>query len=370
MGVSAAFAFIYRIIDGSMILKKTYNHFAYLCLIFSIFLLISCNDPAGNDYQNYDPIILAKDNNTLIWTDVAEHYILEIADDDAFTNPKIITVDDASYEITHEGSHYYRVCVSTNASDQEWSNIIHYSCTPWEIVGLDYVSIPAGSYLMGDVEFGTIIERPAHQVSVSAFEMGVMEITQERYQSITGINPSYFMGEDLPVQGVSWYDAASFCNQLSEKAGLTPCYDENTFECNYSSNGFRLPTEAEWEYACKAGSETAYYTGNDESDLDVAGWYSNNSNETPHPVGQKLPNGFGLYDMHGNVWEWCNDWYSEDYYATSPTDDPTGPESGTYKMERSGSWYNGCWGCRSTYRVKHLPSFLHDALGFRVIRRP
>ena len=370
MGVSTDFAYIYRTIDGPMRSEKTYSYIAFLCIILMMSLLVSCNNPAGNDNQDYDPITLTGDRNKLVWTDVADHYVLEIADDNAFTNPTIITVDDAVYEITYEGTHYCRVRVSAHTSEEEWSNVIHLTCTPWEIVGIDCVSIPGGSYLMGNVEGGDLIEHPTHQVTVAAFEMGVTEITQEQYLSITGTSPSFFCGECYPVQSVSWFDAARFCNQLSEKAGLTPCYDESTWECNYSVNGFRLPTEAEWEYACRAGTETAYYSGDDESDLDTVGWYKENSGETPHPVGQKAPNGYGLYDMHGNVWEWCNDWYVEDYYATSPTDNPIGPQSGTYKMERGGSWYNGAWGCRTTYRVKHLPSFAHDALGIRVIRRP
>ena len=198
---------------------------------------------------------------------------------------------------------------------------------------ITFNTIPGGSFRMGDIQnFNEYSqEKPVHDVTLSGFEMSIYEITQGQYESIIGSNPSKNtgVGADYPVYYVSWYDAATFCNRLSEQAGYDKCYTESgNWECDFSKNGFRLPTEAEWEYACRAGTDTYFHTGNELSsdgstsaDLDKAGWYwfnLGNSSFTSHIVGAKEPNVFGLYDMHGNMWEWCNDWYGESYYSSSP----------------------------------------------------
>jgi formylglycine-generating enzyme len=182
--------------------------------------------------------------------------------------------------------------------------------------------------------------------------MARTEVTQEQYEAVMGSNPSNFKGPDLPVERVTWYEAVEYCNELSRQEGLDPCYSGSgaSMLCDFTANGYRLPTEAEWEYACRAGTETDFHTGNMthsgssplDPALDRAGWYFGNSGSTTHPVGEKEPNAFGLYDMHGNVWEWCWDWYASDYYASSPAEDPRGPASGSDRVVRGGSWDIRC----------------------------
>ncbi len=253
---------------------------------------------------------------------------------------------------------------------------------PFDIRIFTFVSIHDGSFRMGDIQnYGqNSQEKPVHDVTISSFEMSIYEITQGQYQMVMGSNPSknYKVGENYPVEMVSWYDAVKFCNKLSDAAGLERCHNESSWSCDFSKNGFRLPTEAEWEYACRAGTETKFYTGNNLSsdartstDLDVAGWYDGNSGNKTHSVGGKEPNSFGLYDMHGNVWEWCNDWYGDNYYSSSPSINPTGPSFyGLYRVIRGGGWGSYAGYCRSAYRDRNGPAYTSYRMGFRVVRRP
>jgi len=244
------------------------------------------------------------------------------------------------------------------------------SIEPSKIAGIRLVSIPGGSFVMGD-EDGEEDERPARRVTLDAFEMSATEITQGQYESVMGENPSHFTGScDLPVEKVTWFDAISFCNALSMRAGLDPCYDVESGACDFSKNGFRLPTEAEWEYACRAGSTTEYYTGSTERDLALAGWYGyegGNSDNRTHPVAEKKPNAWGLYDMHGNVLEWTNDWYGD--YDPGATTNPTGNDRGFYKALRGGSWFSEASYCRSAFRINDRPDRNAYFTGFRIVRR-
>ncbi|MBA7591777.1 hypothetical protein ES708_33940 [subsurface metagenome] len=168
---------------------------------------------------------------------------------------------------------------------------------------------------------------------------------------------------NIPVEQVSWQDAVKFCNKLSDTAGFDRCYNESTWECDFSKNGFRLPTEAEWEYACRAGTETMFYTGNTEDDLHRAGWRpENTSTPDTHEVGIKEPNVWGLYDTHGNVAEWCNDYYG--LYNSSNQTNPIGRKSGNV-VYRGGSWFNGPMNSRSAKRRHTRPSSSFLAIGFR-----
>ncbi|MCE5250401.1 formylglycine-generating enzyme family protein [bacterium] len=248
---------------------------------------------------------------------------------------------------------------------------------------ITFVSIPGGTFRMGDVEnYGKYsYEKPVHSVTVSSFEMSIYEVTQGQYQSVMGTIPStsYGVGDNYPVYYVSWYDAVKFCNRLSEQMGYGKCYTESgNWDCDFSKSGFRLPTEAEWEYACRAGTETNFYTGNTISsdgqtstDLERAGWYWYNwgqTNNKSHTVGEKEKNAFGLYDMHGNIWEWCNDWYGA--YTSDNQTNPTGPTSGSYRVGRGGCWGDNAGSCRSADRRWDDPSYTNFYIGFRVVRRP
>ncbi len=173
--------------------------------------------------------------------------------------------------------------------------------------GLIMVNVPPGEFTMGDAA-GNDDEKPPHKVRVDGFLMDAYEVTQESYQRITGKNPSKSKGPDKPVERVSWYKAAVlYCNMRSAREELEPCYDMQTGKCNFNASGYRLPTEAEWEYACRAGRSTKYGFGSSESQLLKHAWSKQNSGNTTHAVGKKTPNDWGLYDMHGNVMEWCHD---------------------------------------------------------------
>lgn len=185
-------------------------------------------------------------------------------------------------------------------------------------IGMEFKPIPAGTFTMGEGD-------TAHQVTLKkSFEMGVFEVTQEQYEKVMGKNPSKFKGANNPVEQVSWNDAVEFCRKLSELR------EENT-----AGHVYRLPTEAEWEYACRSGTSTSYSFGNDKSELGEYAWYKDNSGEKTHPVGKKKPNAWGLYDMHGNVFEWCQDYYGQP--STDPATDPMGPKSGSDRVFRGGA---------------------------------
>jgi formylglycine-generating enzyme required for sulfatase activity len=237
------------------------------------------------------------------------------------------------------------------------------------------VLIPAGEFLMGSPDSdseATSAEKPQHRVRISKpFYLGMYEVTQAEYQRVMGANPSYFsttkVGQDTsqhPVETVAWTDAVEFCRKLSELP-----------EEKAAGRIYRLPTEAEWEYACRAGSATKYGFGDSEIQLGEYAWYGSNSGGATHPVGQKKPNAFGLYDMHGNVWEWCQDWYSDTYYGQfarqTAADDPVGPSSGTNRVLRGGASNNYLpRDLRSANRGRYSPDNRYDNVGCRVVVAP
>ncbi len=222
-------------------------------------------------------------------------------------------------------------------------------------VKLELVLIPAGEFMMGlpdSDKIGFDSEKPQHRVRITKpFYLGKYLVTQEQWKAVTGNNPSYFQGPKNPVETVSWDDCQKFLEKLYAKVG---------------GGKFRLPSEAQWEYACRAGSKTRYWFGDNESKLGDYAWYFANSGSKPHPVGEKKPNAWGLYDMHGNIWEWCQDWYDGGYYANSPTDDPTGPTTGSVRVYRGGHWYGLARDCRSASRDARGPGDHLGILGLRV----
>jgi formylglycine-generating enzyme required for sulfatase activity len=257
----------------------------------------------------------------------------------------------------------------------------------------DFVLIPGGTFIMGSPASEPqrrYNESPQHQVTVSSFYMGKYALTQKEYQTITGTNPSDFKGDKLPVEQVSWYDAVTYCNARSIAEGLEAAYNVNQDRVdpdnsgdidplkwevtwNQSADGYRLLTEAEWEYACRAGTATPFYMGNnittDDANYDGNNPYNGNAKglfrETTLPVGSFTKNSFGLYDMHGNVYEWCWDW-AGDYPGDAQTD-PSGQASGSQRILRGGSWGSSALILRSAFRNYANPSHKNHYFGFRLV---
>ncbi|MDO4568861.1 MAG: SUMF1/EgtB/PvdO family nonheme iron enzyme [Planctomycetia bacterium] len=225
------------------------------------------------------------------------------------------------------------------------------------IKGVEYAFrwCPAGEFMMGEPGYfgnlwGLIGDVKLHRVALSqGFWMLETQVTQRMWESVMGNNPSEFKGANLPVECVSWNDCVNFCENISELSGLK----------------IQLPTEAQWEYACRAGT-TGGYAGK----LGSMGWYDSNSGSRTHEVKTKRPNAWGLYDMHGNVWEWCSDWYGADYYDRSPTSDPKGPPSGSSRVNRGGSWGSNAEDCRSANRGSIAPTDSYYNVGFRLLFVP
>jgi formylglycine-generating enzyme required for sulfatase activity len=220
-------------------------------------------------------------------------------------------------------------------------------------LGMEFIPIPAGSFIMGsgaDDPEALEDEKPAHRVTIGKpFHLGKYEVTQAQWDAVMEENPSRFKGRNNPVEDVSWDEAQEFIRRLNRKEG---------------HGGYRLPTEAEWEYAARAGSTSAYGFGNDAGQLGRYAWYDGNSGKKTHPVGQKEANAWGLHDMHGNVEEWVADWYGD--YSSAPATDPEGPASGSDRVFRGGSWCDAARNCRAAYRLDLTPIFRCVSLGFRL----
>ena len=244
------------------------------------------------------------------------------------------------------------------------------------------VLVEAGSFEMGAAD-GLPDEQPVHTVRITrSFHMGACEVTFDEYDRFC-TDTSRRRADDggrgrgtLPLLNVDWYDAVAYCNWLSEREGLVPCFSGTgkRTECDFLATGYRLPTEAEWEFAARGGRQSRgfMYAGSD--DPDEVAWYEATAGDQPRPVGQQLPNELGLYDMSGNLFEWCWDWYARDYYASSPEADPLGPPAPKttkpwelVRVRRSGSWREKAENVRATFRSYDTASYVGDN-GFRVVR--
>ena len=303
----------------------------------------------------------------------------------------------------------FSACASSagriNPAKPEWSSEL----------APEMVLVPGGSFRMGSENKLDIYARPVHTVSLNGFHISRYQVTQKQYHAVMGYNPSQFQGESLPkgvasggvlpVEMVSWFDVVEFCNKLSELEGLIPVYTianripKNGYpirsaeiSADWSANGYRLPTEAEWEYAAKDANNIGFYftySGSDSPNL-VAWYHRYRTQEIPadtsfdytfwenvgwdkdaemirtYPVGSKQPNRLGIYDMSGNVWEWCWDWFDE--YLDLTEADPKGPPSGVYRVRRGGSSFSDLVGTRVAYRENLLPLYYNSMTGFRVVR--
>ncbi|MBL7784692.1 MAG: SUMF1/EgtB/PvdO family nonheme iron enzyme [Chitinophagales bacterium] len=215
------------------------------------------------------------------------------------------------------------------------------------------VKVEGGAFEMGSTD-GSIEEKPTHEVILNDFYISRYEVTQAQWQTIMGNNPSHFSDcPQCPVENVSWDDIQVFLQKLNK----------------HTNQSYHLPTEAQWEYAARGGNKSKGYKYAGSNDVDIVAWYSDNSGQRTHQVGQKEPNELGLYDMSGNVWEWCSDWYSEDYYKNSPVNNPTGSNNGTDRILRGGGWSNSAEGCRITYRDHDIPTNRNRINGFRLTVR-
>jgi len=247
----------------------------------------------------------------------------------------------------------------------------------------NFIRVEGGTFQMGNTN-GLDPDKPVHTVALKSFNISKYEVTQKEWYEIMGTtirqqrdmvnksSPLYGEGDNYPMYYVNWYEAVEYCNRRSIKEGLTPVYrgSGNNIVCDWNANGYRLPTEAEWEFAAKGGGKeyiTTEYSGSNS--VGAVAWYDGNSNESTHPVGTKAANSLGIYDMSGNVNEWCWDWHGN--YTTGSQIDPRGPVSGTHRVLRGGGWFSSASGnrsVRSTARYGNPPSDRGDSFGFRLVR--
>ena len=276
------------------------------------------------------------------------------------------------------------------ANDPEAQNLqrkIEKLTTTMSIKGMKLRRIPSGRFYMGSHDSDEYLrgnEHPQHKVILSGnLFIGVYPVTQKQFVELMEYNPSVVTdNEECPVEGVSWYSAVEFCNKMSEVESLPPYYEikavrrrtNNSIESArvtiLGGEGYRLPTEAEWEYACRAGSITPWYFGDQVLNVGLYAWFYDNAIQETHPVGQRKPNPWGLYDMHGNVMEWCYDWYSDIYYQQCNEEEinPMGPNTGAAKVLRGGAWQFGAEATRCAYRNSSVPDTVAGVIGFRVCR--
>jgi sulfatase modifying factor 1 len=240
-----------------------------------------------------------------------------------------------------------------------------------------FALVEGGSFNMGTDHPVEAHEGPVHKVSLRSFYLGKTEVTYDDFDRFTSAVKRDSVVTDFPTRRktqpvfmVTWLDAVTYCNWLSEQEKLSKCYVINGESVSYldTAKGYRLPTEAEWEYAARGGDKAHDYNYAGSNDINAVGWYKANSSDGSKPVKGKAPNELGLFDMTGNLWEWCWDVYDGSYYKISPEDNPKGPDAGPYRVMRGGAWYNETNYARVFTRQDHYPTFKQNSVGFRVAR--
>ena len=420
-------------INTHTLISALISSFSQRFFIFPISVLLifsSCNrdwnnptDPNGNgDPDNIIELTINTPSNLqtsklsdtslqLTWTDNSDNeegFSIErvtLSGDEGWTTLTTKSAGSTSHTdigLTIDETYTYRVKATHSYGDSEWSNETSQTMSSGPDDG--FVEIAGGTFDMGSTS-GDSDEQPIHTVTVSDFWMSPYELTHKEFiiflnavgatsagsynghevidmdDSDCAIdhNGSFYFGgsgyastENTPVIEVTWYGAVEYCNWSSGENGLDAAYtiSGNTITLDQSKNGYRLPTEAEWEYAAGGGSSgrTTYAGTDSESSLGTYAWYSSNSGSKTHEVGGKQANSLGLYDMSGNVWEWCWDWYGSSYYSNSPSSDPAGPSSGSNRVSRGGGWRHDAAYCRVAFRYSNTPTNSSSNFGFRAVR--
>ena len=292
---------------------------------------------------------------------------MEVSEDGGFANAKSFeaSVSGNSLTVTATGlkaetTYYYRIITDTGGVTFESETRTFETNIPNTFtvngVSFEMVYVEGGSFDMGATsEQGSDAydwEKPVHRVTLSDYYIGKCEVTQELWEEVMGSNPSNFRGAQNPVESVSWNDCQNFIKKLNSLTGRT----------------FRLPTEAEWEYAARGGNQSSHYKYSGSGNIGNVAWYYNNSGSSTHAVGTKSPNELGIYDMSGNVWEWCSDWYGG--YSAGAQTNPQGPSSGSYRVLRGGGWYYNARYCRVSLRCRNDPDSSNSGNGLRLVLVP
>jgi len=317
-------------------MRDLFNLSLFLSLSLDLVLAQSVTNVV--DRQDKDEIIITYD---LVSQSASAPVSISYTTDNGATWQRITDAEgDLGLKVSPGQGKTIRWLISPDVADQTLRfkvNAVDLSRMVW---------VDGGAFQMGS-NSGEPDEKPVHTVTVKGFYMDKYEVTQAEYRRVMGTNPSYFTNcADCPVELVTWHDAMAYAQKV----------------------GKRLPTEAEWEYAARGGNQSRGYKYAGSDNLDAVGWYDGNSGGKTHPVGQKQPNELGLYDMSGNVWEWCADWYGENYYAKSPQDNPTGPASGSHRVLRGGSWLNYDYYCPVSSRLRFNPVSRNGDVGFRCVQ--
>ncbi|MDP8268478.1 MAG: SUMF1/EgtB/PvdO family nonheme iron enzyme [Candidatus Tenebribacter davisii] len=360
--------------------KKTVIFFAIIVISFLLIMTSCSDDSTGPNDSTVPEIQLTYPTNDLVLPQAEEILITAEATDNEAVKKVIFYIGEQQYEDISSPYSYSWNTIGLSGTVNLYVKAIDTSDneTRTDIISVsiesrEMIFVQGGTFSMGDhFNEGDSDELPLHDVTVSNFYMGKCEVTQGEWESVMGSNPShdYGVGPNYPVYYVSWYSVVEYCNALSNSQGLDPCYTINGTDISwdFSKNGYRLPTEAEWEYAARGGvnhTDNYKYSGTTDNLGDYA-WYDSNSGPTTHEVGTKLPNQLGIYDMSGNLWEWCWDWYSG--YTADAQTNPLGPESGIERIRRGGNWGYDAYNCRVSNRYDYDPSTASLINGFRLTR--